>query len=73
MTTANKYYLRTDKIDLNNLKGLQEEFANHVITKDEFEKAYKLLLEKSNQPAEFENHIRTGEDNTGHFIELPIE
>ncbi len=46
------------------------DFQAQFLTKDEFEKAYRLLFEKSSQARQFEEEIKTGEDHIGRFIEF---
>jgi len=48
-------------------------FQARFLTKDEFEKAYKLLLEKNSQPREFEKDIKTGKDDIGRFMEFSLD
>ena len=48
-------------------------FQVRFLTKDEFEKAHKLLLEKSSEPRELEKDIKTGKDDIGRFMEFLIE
>ena len=48
-------------------------FQGRFLTKDEFEKAYKLLLEKSFLPRQDEKEIKTGEDDIGRFMEFLIK
>ena len=48
-------------------------FQVRYLTKDEFEKAYKLLHEKSSHQKEFEREIKTGEDDIGRFMEFLIK
>lgn len=48
-------------------------FQARFLTKDEFEKVYKLLLEKSSQPREFETDTKTGKDDIGRFMEFFLD
>ncbi len=47
-------------------------FKGRFLTKDEFEKAYKLLLEKSPQPVQFRKDIKVGKDDIGRFMEFSV-
>ena len=47
-------------------------YQPRFLTNTEFEKAYELLLKKSNNPAQLKRYVRTGKDKFGRFMEIPI-
>jgi poly-gamma-glutamate capsule biosynthesis protein CapA/YwtB (metallophosphatase superfamily) len=47
-------------------------YQSRFLTKDEFDKAYLLLLKKSDDTWRFKKDIRIGRDDIGRFMELSM-
>jgi len=52
--------------------NLTTNYQSRFLTKDEFDLAYRLLLNKSDDPPQLRRDIRTGNDDIGRFMEISM-